>query len=167
MSARPLTLDQRARRAATRKNNQIARRYPLFADEFATTVEAERERILRQEEQGKRVIARLEKLGLEHWAKGQQLRRVAQLHVPAGVFAERDASFEHIYGHKAPEWAGTNLADFWWQVLRNHAPADIKRQHCPHADHHHDLRYWPNGPCPACGIPWIARVAASSLETTS
>ena len=122
MSARPLTLDQRARRAATRKNNQIARRYPLFADEFATTVEAERERILRQQEQGKRVIERLAQLGLAQWEKGQEMRRVAQQCVPADVFAAKDAHFQRWHGHKLPEWAGGFLADLWWCTLRDYAP---------------------------------------------
>jgi hypothetical protein len=139
----------------------------LFADEFATTVDAERQRILRQQEQGKRVIERLAELGLAAWAEGQQRRQVALACVPADVFAERDATFQSIYGDKPHEQAGAPLADFWWHVLRNHAPAGIKQACCPHADHHHDLRHWPNSPCPACGVPWIARAAASSSETTS
>jgi hypothetical protein len=127
MSVGPLTLDQRARRAATRKNNQIAGRYPLFADEFATTVEAERERILRQEAQGKRVIERLAQLGLAQWEKGQEMRRIAQQLLPADVFAAKDAHFQQWHGHKLPEWAGGFLADLWWCALRDYAP-DVAEQ---------------------------------------
>jgi hypothetical protein len=167
MSTGPLTLDQRAQRAAKRRNRQIAARYPLFADEFATTVDAERQRILRQQEQGKRVIERLAELNLAAWTEGQQLRQVALTCVPADVFAERDATFQKIHGHRPREQIGSNFADFWWQVLRNHAPADIKQACCPHAGHHHDLRYWSNSPCPACGMSWTERVVTSSSEATS
>jgi hypothetical protein len=156
---RRLTLDQRARRATTRKNNQVAQRYPLFPDHFATTVEAEKVRIIHAEEQGKRMIERITQLGLHHWDTGQELRRIAQDLAPADVFAAKDAHFERWHGHKPHDQAGSFLADLWWQVLRDHAPADVKRQHCPHADHHHDLRYWPNGPCPTCHMPWKERVA--------
>ena len=127
MSAGPLTLDQRARRAATRKNNQIAARYPLFADEFATTVDAERERILRQQEQGRRVIERLAQLGRAQWDKGQEMRRVAQELVPADVFAAKDAHFQRWHSHKPPEQAGGNLADIWWCVLRDYAPDALEQ----------------------------------------
>jgi hypothetical protein len=128
MSAGPLTLDQRARRAATRKNNQIARRYPLFAAEFATTAEAERERILRQQEQGRRVIERLAQHGLAQWEKGQEMRRIAQQLVPADVFAAKDAHFQQWHGHKPPEQSGGNLADIWWCALRDYAP-DVAEQY--------------------------------------
>ena len=165
MSTGPLTLDQRAQRAANRKNNRIAKRYPLFADEFATTVDAERERILRQQARARRTLEHLAELGLAAWEEGQQRRQVALVCSPADVVAERDATFQSIYGARPREQAGSSLADFWWQVLRNHASADIRQAHCPHADHHHDLRYWPNSPCPACGIPWAARVAATSEVT--
>jgi hypothetical protein len=122
MSKDPLTIDQRAQRAAKRRNRQIAARYPLFADEFATTVDAERLRILRQEEQGKRMIERLAQLGLAQWEKGQEMRRVAQELVPTDVFAAKDAHFQRWHGHKPPEWAGGFLADLWWCVLRDYAP---------------------------------------------
>lgn len=128
MSTDPLTLDQRAQRATTRKNKLIAKRYPLFADEFATTVDAERERILRQEEQGKQLIERLAQLGLAQWEKGQEMRRVAQELVPADMFAAKDAHFQRWHGHKLREWAGGYLADLWWCVLHDYAP-DVAEQY--------------------------------------
>jgi len=36
-----LTIEQIAQRAAKKKNKKIAQRYPMFADVFATTPEAE------------------------------------------------------------------------------------------------------------------------------
>lgn len=46
-----LTLQQRAERAAKRRNKQVAQEYPLFAQQFAVTIESQVERLQRADQQ--------------------------------------------------------------------------------------------------------------------
>lgn len=45
-----LTLEQRAERAAKRRNNKVAAKEALFADQFATNVETEKNRLAKWDE---------------------------------------------------------------------------------------------------------------------
>jgi hypothetical protein len=165
MSTEPrrLTLDQRARRAATRKNNQVAQRYPLFPEHFATTVEAEKERLIRQEQQAIAYLERLRRGGLAAWEKGQGLRQVALDLLPAEVVAERDAHFQRWHGHRPQHEVGHYLTDLWWRALRDHAP-HWTSQRCPNA-YFHPLTWWARDqPCPTCHMPWNERACLERSE---
>ena len=145
----PLTLEQRAQRAAKKRNREIARAYPLFAEQFAVTVESQVARLQRQEIAAGQHLERLRQHEREAAAYAQTLRGVVAAHVTAEDLAALDARLQRIYGghglYSEAEYMGARWADFWWQIVRDLAP-DYAQTHCPNARYHET---WA-GQCPTC-----------------
>jgi len=145
-----LTLEQRARRAATRRNNKIRKRYPLFAEHFATTPEREAERLRRQDEAIDRYFTRLRAGRQAAYERGLWLRETARELLPADVWQERDAVYQSIYGHRPHDLQGHELSDWWWCLLRDYA-SDWAHAHCP-IRHQHAAYHAAGLRCPVCHL---------------
>lgn len=151
-----LTLDERAKRNTTRLNNKTRKRYPLFAEAFATTPDVQRERLQRLGEHAERATELLRQHSLAAWQRGVERRAaIAQLVTPA-VLAECDAKWEFMYGvgktfYKSPEQNGCYYADHWWQCAKQHA-LEWAQTHCPNAQFHEWNMYRREGKCPTCGL---------------
>ncbi len=158
-----LTLEQRAQRAAARKNNRIARRYPLFARQLSTTPAIEAARLRRNDAWYASVVARRGQQEAMFWARGTRLREVAR-HLCAVHFAACDARFWRMYpGARRHAWQyGHRWADWWWQLLKG---SQWAFDHCPHAALHQQAWWWrphynfasgalvETTHCPTCGMP--------------
>ena len=159
-----LTVEQRARRAVTRRNNKIAERYPLFAEQFATTYDDELARLRAQDTANKVYFAKMQVAEAQAWARGARRRRVAKRLLPREQFIELDAKFWHTYplAREKAQWFGAKFADWWWQALRGTPWAF---EHCPNARYHNQPGWWMPRynylhkvfvtpiRCPTCGIP--------------
>lgn len=147
---RKLTLERRVTRAVKRRNRQIVERWPLFADQFATTPEAERERLARIAISNAAYFERLRAGEEAAWQRGCERREVAQKLLPAAMFQELEVRFQRCFGHWSVRQQAYYLADWWWRALRDHAP-EWAQAHCPRAEDHeewHRLRQ----KCPVCGL---------------
>ena len=154
-----MTLDQVARRATTRRNNYVARRWPLFADQFATTVDEQIQRIVRQRDNAERGARELRRTEAVNWRLGQARRAVAFEIVPDKA---RDAErlWQKFNPAATAEHDGTKLAAWWWHVLRGTGWA---AEHCPNRERHSEAawyaprwhflrgRFIEQTHCPTCG----------------
>ncbi len=154
------TID-RAERAAKRRNKKIAQRYPLFAEQFATTVEAERKRLAEwQKEIDLSDRRRLEFNGAMR-QRGDEWRLVVAGVVSAEEIATLDEKYERAFGR----YDASYYPEFWWQQVKQHAPS-YAHAHCPNL-RYHDVRYWgSDGHCCTCGAPvrdWVGEMVAVQL----
>jgi hypothetical protein len=151
-----LTLEERARRNATRKNNQSKKQYPLVPEQFA--VEAEAERLQRLEVSAAEGLARIKQFNLESAGHAAELRNAVREHVSADVLAQLDAKLEKLYGgrgaYSAGAYKGAEWADFWWQAVKQYAP-DYAQANCPNSFMHSERMYQRQGYCPTCRLPLI------------
>ncbi len=136
-----LTLEQRARRATTRRNNEIKKRYPLFAVEFATTPEAEAARLVKQGMQAEARFAEMRIFESGKWGQGARYRHVAKQLLTAERFSEVDSRFWKIYqmAREKVEWYGYRFADWWWIALRGYQWAF---DNCPNREYHNEPLWW-------------------------
>jgi hypothetical protein len=144
-----LTLTQRAQRAAKKRNRKIARACPLFAEQFAVTVESQVERLQQQEVAAANYLERLRQFDREKAAYALILRGVVAAHVTVEELAALDARLQRIHGghglYSEAEHMGARWADFWWQIVRDLSP-DYAQAHCPNTKYHET---WA-GQCPTC-----------------
>ena len=146
MGERKTDIFTRSARYATRYNRRMAKRYPLFADQFATTPQAALEVLVAWERQAEEADRQMEQFDAHMRALGDSRRAAVAAVVSPEVLAGLDAKYERIFaGHRA-----SSYADFWWQAVKCYAP-EYAQSHCPNAIYH-DTRWWPeDGRCPTCG----------------
>jgi hypothetical protein len=156
-----MDIDKVAQRAAKRKNNKIAKRYPLFADQFATTPEAEKERILRQRARAEVAIHQSKERSWEKWKEGIRLREIARRLLSDDAFKEQDSLWQRFHKYRVPEYDGHILADFWFNALKG---TDWAIENCPNRNRHNDPDWWrprfhnvyqkfvETTECPTCGM---------------
>jgi len=134
-----MELDKLARIRAKQRNNKIAKKYPLFADQFATTVEKEKERIACQHAQAEKWIEKERKISMSDWERGMKLREVARQLLSEEKFAERERSWQRWFDYAKPEYDGHKLVTHWWNALRG---TEYAFENCPHKDRHYDPEWW-------------------------
>lgn len=146
-----MDIEKLAERAAKRKNKKIAERYPLFADQFATTPEAEKQRILRQYAEAELYLDKLKRLSLEAWQRGEKYRDVAMTILPHDEFERIEQKWHRLFGNRVPEWDGAYYSDFWWHALYG---TNWAFENCPHKMHHDRPELWvaDKDRCPTCGF---------------
>lgn len=156
-----MEIEKVAARAAKRKNNKIAKRYPLFADQFAVTAEAEKERILRQRERAEVWKGRMAERSRKKWDEGLRMREAARQELGEEAFQRREELWMRWFGNAEPRYDGYRLVDFWWQALRGTAWA---AENCPNKEKHGDPKWWEphfnfllgryveTTECPTCGL---------------
>lgn len=157
-----LTLQQCAQRAATRKNNRLKRDFPLLAEQWLTTPEAEAVRIAKQRSAAQEHLARLAQADIEQWRLGEEWRELALTLLPAEKWQFHTRLWEKTFPHAQPETHGSHLADWWWQALKGTTWAF---EHCPNQARHGDPTWWEphwhflherfvdTVECPTCGMP--------------
>jgi hypothetical protein len=157
-----LTLEQCARRAATRRNNKLKNKLPLLAEQWATTPEVEAERVVRQRAAAQEHLARLAQSDAEEWHIGEQRRLIAAKILAPEKWQHHADLWERTHPYAKPETHGFHLADWWWQALKGTSWAF---QHCPNRTRHGDPTWWEphwhflleqfvdTVECPTCGMP--------------
>lgn len=147
-----VTIEVRATRAAKRQNKKIAAAYPLFASQFAVTADSQIERLLHQDEANLAYGERLEASNHRAWERAKVRKGVAQDFLPADKFADYEARYQRIYGHRSYDYAGHAAADWWWCALRNN---DVPWcwDHCPNAVYHTTDWHRRTRLCPTCHKP--------------
>ena len=154
-----LTIEQLAERSAKRKNRRLQEECPLFADQFATTLEQEAERIRRQHADNQQHVAKIGEASREAYRRGMEYRQVAYKLLGRKRWVERERAWRKRFpdGVK-PEERGFDLADHWWCALKG---TDYARENCPlckQRGYRHSLRFnyltqqWEHVThCPTCG----------------
>ena len=157
-----LTLEQCARRAATRKNNKLKKTLPLLAEQWATTPEVEAERIVRQRAAAQEHLARLAQFTAEQRRIGEQRRLIAAKILAPEKWQHHADLWKRTHPYASPETHGFHLADWWWQALKGTAWAFAQ---CPNQARHSDPTWWEphwhfllekfvdTVECPTCGMP--------------
>jgi hypothetical protein len=150
-----LTLEQRAKRNATRLNNKTKKRYPLFADQFATTIEKQTERLRQLDVATAGSADRLREMSRAMWQNGIERRAALALVISAEELTQCDAKWETIFGAngispRSPDQGGEYYADHWWTCAKQYAPA-WAQEHCPNIICHTEAVYRREGKCPTCG----------------
>lgn len=148
-------IDKLAEMAARKKNRKIAERYPMFAEQFATTPEAEKERIILQREQAEKHLEALRKSDVEAWERGMMYRSVAREILPAEEWERHEKIWERWHPDATPEYNGCHLADFWWGALFG---SEYAFEHCPNREMHDDPSW--------CRQPHWNYMANEFVETT-
>lgn len=145
-----MDLDQRARRVTKRRNNQLARRFPLFATLFAESVEENRERLLCQEQENQVYFERLRQKSLHAYQRGEEHRQVVMQVLSDSELDELDRQLRSWHNLDA-EVNGEFYADFWWMQVCRRVP-EYAHAHCPN-ERYHSLPGWCGsiGHCLTCG----------------
>jgi len=156
-----MTIEQIAQRAAKKKNRKIAERYPMFADVFATTPTAEKERIEKQHWQAERWIVWMRENSRRMWRKGMALKEVARDVLAEDEWNARERLWKRWHEDATDIYDGDHLTDFWWQSLKG---TEWAFTHCPNADKHSLEDWWQphwdflrndfveTVECPTCGM---------------
>ena len=145
-----LTKEQRAKRNASRKNNRLKSKYPLFADQLGemgwlTTPEDELQRITEAENRAKTHFAKM-----KQWDKEAYQLGVLRKNVLMGIVgSERVDELERLLKRRTPHVDGAYYADFWWQQIKRFAPTEVKARYCPNK-HFHTWEMYEE--CPTCGV---------------
>ena len=118
-----LTAEQRAARAVKRKNKKIAQEYPLFAEQFAVTLEEQVKQIEKQDATNLIYFENLRKGELEAWERACAAKEKARLLLPPEKFKDYETRYQKIYGsrpgkYSEPEYVGYYAADWWNCALR-------------------------------------------------
>lgn len=151
--------DQRVTRAVKRRNRKIAARYPMFADQFATTPEAERDRLASIFAESQRSAAEHARFWEEMWAEGEELRGIVAAAVDEGTLKALDDRYQRALGH-ITVGQGTFYADYWWHQVREYAP-EWAQKHCPNKKYHKARVWGVGGRCCTCGAvvhDWAAEM---------
>ena len=114
---RTLTLEQRAKRAAKRRNSKVRRKYPLFAEQWLTTPEHEMDRLRRQEAAAERMLASLREAERAAWQRGMRYRELAREMLVPEVWKHWERLWHKVRPHARPEVNGFHLADWWRWAL--------------------------------------------------
>lgn len=141
---RQLTIEQRAKRATKRINRAVAEKYPLFVEEFSTTVEEQAQRITQKDAEFQAHWAKLREHDEALSEAGMDNRDAVRLVVNDETFQSLEAKYNRIYSGRLQSGAG--YADYWWQAVKKYNPA-WGHDHCPNSKTH-ILKY---SKCPTCG----------------
>jgi len=156
------TIEQRAKRAVTRKNNKLAKSHPLFAEQFAVTVESQIVKLEKQEVDNDSYFGNMLDKEREKYEQAMKLREVFAANVSPEVFAEHDARAQRIYGNRGkyslPEYSGAFYKDWWWSRMVDFVPA-YAQANCPNASFHELEMYQAEGQCPTCKTRLTKRAA--------
>jgi hypothetical protein len=148
-----LNIQQRAKRAAARKNNKLAKSYPLFAEQFAVTTESQIVKLEKQEVDNDKYFENMLNKERERYERAMKMREVFKANVSAEIFAEQDARAQRIYGNRGkysqPEYSGAFYAAWWWQCIREFVPS-YAQANCPNSQFHEWEIYQAKGECPTC-----------------
>lgn len=145
-----LTITQRAERATKRRNKKIAQDYPLFADQFAVSVESQVERLKFQDVEADKHLARHKAFDEMQFALGMKYREVAKSEMPDEQWQNYEARYQRIFGKRDLSGQAAFLADWWHCALRENSSAWLQ-SHCPNAEWHALKAYQQAGRCPCCG----------------
>lgn len=145
-----MDLTQRARRVTKRRNKKIARRYPMFAQLFAESVEQNLQRLQRHEQENQVYFERLRQKSLQHYQLGEERRQIVAQVLSDTELDELDQQVRRWHRLDA-EVNGEFYADFWWMQIRRHVP-QYAYSHCPN-ERYHSLPGWCGtlGYCLTCG----------------
>lgn len=144
-----MNIQQRAKRATTRKNNKLAKKYPLFAEQLAITIESQMERLEKQEITNERYFEKLRQAQQAAYQRGVEYRAVVEQLARQGDFGDYDKRYQRIYGNRSMERSGSEFADWWWQAAKELIPT-WAQEHCPNAHFHEWEMYQAEGECPTC-----------------
>ena len=148
-----LNIEQRAKRATARKNKRIAKAYPLFAEQFAVTVEIQIVKLERQEANNDRYFENMLNQERAKYERAMQMREIFKANVLPEIFAEHDARAKRIYGNRGkysqPEYSGAFYLDWWWARMVEHVPS-YAQENCPNNNFHELEMYQAKGECPTC-----------------
>jgi len=148
-----MDIQQRAKRAVARKNNKLAKEYPLFASEFAVTVEDQVKRLQKMDASTDKHFEQMLEADRARYKVAMMYREVCAANMPAEKFAEFDARAYRIYGNRGkwsqPEYSGSFYADWWWQCIKEFVPS-YAQAHCPNFQFHNWEIYQAEGECPTC-----------------
>lgn len=142
-----LTLEQRARRNTTRKNNRIKRLFPMLAEQMLLSIDDERARLLEQLERFENIYKpRLRSLNKELWKKAFRHRVAVLGRVPKDQLREYDAKWASCSLPIKPEY----YTHYWWTLARVHNQPYCDAN-CPHIARHELLFGKYGEQCPVCG----------------
>lgn len=157
-----LNIQQRAKRAAARKNNKLAKECPLFASQFAVTVDQQIERLQKMDVSTDRYFEKIHEADEARYKVAMTYRDVCAANMPAEKFAEFDARVNRIYGNRGkwsqPKYSGSFYADWWWQCIREFVPS-YAQANCPNSQFHEWEIYQAEGECPTCKTRLTKRAA--------
>lgn len=145
-----LTIEQRAARAAKRRNKKIAQAYPLFAEQFAVSVESQIERLKFQDAEADKHLERHKNFDEMQFALGMKYRGIAKSEMPAEQWQSLDDRYQRIFGKRDLSGQAAFLADWWHCALRDNGSPWLQ-SNCPHAKWHELETYQQAGRCPCCG----------------
>ena len=123
-----LTLDQRAARITTKRNNQTKRALPLLAAtnsipaEMLTSQEEQRVRLIRMGVKMDEYFKRLEAYNQQTALRAEHLRQVVSEIMPADQFSRVDALFQQRLETWRAYQQPAYRADFWWCQLKEIDP---------------------------------------------
>jgi hypothetical protein len=116
-----MTIDQRAARATKMRNKITAEKFPLFADDFATTPDAERMRIMDCIAQQEVQIAQLDAFGDRMLVEGEAWRQLARTLMDEASWSDYDAHFRRVITFQDP----TYFCDWWHRKCRELGVDDL------------------------------------------
>ena len=148
-----MQIEERAKRATKRKNKKIAKRYPLFAEQFAVTVESQLTRLEKQETDNDKYFENMLNQERAKYGRAMKMREHFEANVSPEIFAEYDARAQRIYGNRGkysqPEYSGAFYLDWWWARMVEFVPS-YAQEHCPNNNFHELEMYQAKGECPTC-----------------
>ncbi len=145
-----LTIEQRAARAAKKRNRKIAQAYPLFADQFAVSVESQVERLKAQDVEAAQHLERHRKFDEMQFALGMKYREIAKSEMQENVWQDLENRYQRIFGKRDISGQAAFLADWWHCALRDNNSAWLQNN-CPMSEWHALEVYQRAGRCPCCG----------------
>jgi len=151
-----LTLDQLAKRAASKRNNRLRKEMPLFAAllteagpmaSWLTSPAEQKERIKRQHHDARKIFERLDELDSQFKRRGDERRAIVAQHIDPVTLSILDAHYQKTFGHLGPHY----WADYWWHKEVEFAPEEAKAN-CPNSHIHEGFSHRHRN-CPTCGAP--------------
>jgi hypothetical protein len=160
-----MPIERRAARAAKKRNRKIAQAYPLFADQFAVSVESQVERLKIQDAKADELLARHKSFDEMQFALGMQYREVAHTEMPAEQWQDYEARYLRIFGRRDLSGQAAFLADWWHCALRDNGSKWLQNN-CARAEIHEWECYRREGKCPNCGrsLTPLAPVAGPTAQ---
>lgn len=118
-----LTIEQRARRQASRINNRARRELPLFAgtpaiDQFLTTADAQLPELVKKEQAGREYIERLNDLDVVFAERAAEFRQQLESILPPDDMAAADAYLQRMAANWPAFRTPVYQSDYWRGLLR-------------------------------------------------
>lgn len=161
-----LSLDQLARRAASKRNNRLRKELPLFAAlltengpmaDWLTSSTEQKDRITRQHDDARKFFIRMDMLESEFQRRGDERRAIVAQHVNSEFLAVLDEHFQKTFGHLGSHY----WADYWWQKEVEFAPEEAQAN-CPNGHMLEEFSRWHRN-CPTCGTALPEYVVTEDL----